>query len=56
MTLSALSIYVNPGFLYGNLHRRGGIVFFMIVLAPMALLLIWLQKGERPLSAPTRAT
>jgi exosortase len=48
MTLSTLSIYVNPGFLYGNLHRRGGIVFFAIVLVPMALLLIWLQKSEAP--------
>jgi hypothetical protein len=43
-----LSIYVNPGFLTGNLHRRGGIVFFMIALVPMAVLLILLERGERP--------
>jgi exosortase len=45
-TLSTVAIYVNPGFLYGNLHHRGGIVFFMLALVPMALFLIWLQKIE----------
>ena len=49
--LTLLSIYVNPGFLTGNLHRRGGIVFFMIALVPMAVLLILLERGERPGSA-----
>jgi len=49
-TLSILSIYVDPGFLYGNLHRRGGIVFFVIALIPMALLLKLLQKSEGPAS------
>ena len=46
-TLSILSIYVNPGFLYGNLHRRGGIVFFGIALLSLALLLKLLQKSEK---------
>jgi exosortase len=45
-TLSALSVYVNPAFLYGNLHHRGGVVFFIIALLPMALLLRLLQKSE----------
>jgi exosortase len=45
-TLSTLSVYVNPAFLYGNLHHRGGVVFFMIALVPMALLLRMLQKSE----------
>lgn len=49
--LTLLSIYVNPGFLTGNLHRRGGIVFFMIALVPMAALLIVLERGERIKSA-----
>jgi exosortase len=44
--LSILSVYVNPAFLYGNLHQRGGIVFFVIALIPMALLLKLLQKSE----------
>ena len=46
--LSALAIYVDPGFLYGNLHHYGGIVFFVFALAPMALLLLLLQRGETP--------
>ena len=64
-TLSILSVYVNPAFLYGNLHHRGGIVFFVIALIPMALLLKLLQKSEAPsfaapavagiLSSPSRA-
>jgi exosortase len=48
-TLSALSIYVDPGFLTGNLHHHGGIVFFMIALVPMAILLRLLQKSENPI-------
>lgn len=53
-TLTALAIYVNPGYLYGNLHHRGGIVFFIITLVPMFLLLRLLQTGERnrPLQRP----
>lgn len=46
-TLSTLAIYVNPGFLYGKLHHRGGIVFFVIALVPMTLLLRLLHKGEQ---------
>jgi exosortase len=45
-TLSTLAIYVDPGFLYGNLHRRGGIVFFMLALIPVALLIKILERGE----------
>jgi exosortase len=51
-TLSTLAIYVNPGFLHGDLHHHGGIVFFLIALLPMALLLKLLQKGENEGSAP----
>ena len=28
-TLTILAVYVNPGFLYGNLHHYGGIPFFL---------------------------
>jgi exosortase len=48
MALSTLAIYVNPAFLYGHLHKHGGIVFFLIGLVPLALLLMWLQKSEVP--------
>lgn len=46
VTLSTLAVYVNPGFLNGNLHHRGGIVFFVLALLPMAGFLILLQKAE----------
>lgn len=54
-TLSTLAVYVNPGFLRGNLHHRGGIVFFVIALLPMALFLVLLQKGEgHPVAPPSK--
>jgi exosortase len=47
-TLTVLSIYVDPGFLFGKLHREGGFAFFLF-----ALLLIWpvftlLERSDRP--------
>lgn len=45
-TLCILAIHVDPGFLYGKLHRRGGFVFFLIALVPLGLLLIWFHKSE----------
>ena len=36
VTLTLLSIYVDPSFLHGSLHRDGGFVFFLL-----ALLLLW---------------
>ena len=46
-TLSTLAIYVNPDFLSGTLHRRGGIVFFLVALVPITVLLKYLQKSEQ---------
>jgi exosortase len=45
-TLSMLGMHVSPDFLYGNLHRNGGIVFFILALAGMAILLLFLRKAE----------
>ncbi len=36
VTLTLLANYVEPGFLFGKLHREGGVVFFLI-----GLLLLW---------------
>jgi len=47
VTLTLLASYVDPGFLYGNLHREGGVVFFLIGLAIMAPILWLLERGER---------
>jgi exosortase len=55
-TLSILAIYVNPGFLHGNLHHDGGIIFFVIALLPMAFILRLLQKsGDSRADLATRS-
>jgi len=46
-TLTLLSMYVDPSFLHGNLHRDGGFVFFLLALAILAPILLLLQKMER---------
>jgi exosortase len=45
-TLSTLAAYVSPGFLFGRLHRYGGLVFFVFGLVPLALFLMAFQKSE----------
>jgi exosortase len=50
-TLTLLSVYVDPGFLTGQLHRQGGFAFFLLALAILFPVLLWLQKSERK-SAP----
>jgi len=49
-TLSMLGMYVNPGFLSGNLHHHGGIVFFAIGFA-ILLAVIWLFRRLEPRQA-----
>jgi exosortase len=46
-TLTLLSIYVDPGFLTGRLHRQGGFAFFLLALAILFPFLLLLQKSER---------
>jgi exosortase len=45
-TLSALSIYVNPSFLYGRLHQYGGMFFFAAAFVPLAALFAVLGRSE----------
>jgi len=40
-TISMLGTRVDPGFLHGNLHQHGGILFFLLALF-VVLLLLWL--------------
>ena len=47
VTLSLLSIYVDPSFLTGNLHHQGGILFFLLALVILLPLLWLLQQHER---------
>lgn len=51
-TLVLLSLYVNPGFLHGRLHRDGGFVFFLIALALLYPAFRALEKSERRAKAP----
>jgi exosortase len=52
VTLTVLATYVDPGFLYGNLHREGGVVFFMIGLLLMVPVFWILQTGEHAPDVP----
>ncbi|MBZ5705512.1 MAG: exosortase [Acidobacteriia bacterium] len=45
-TIAMLGTRVDPGFLTGRLHHRGGIVFFLIALVGVFLLLWVLRRAE----------
>ena len=49
-TISMLGTHVDPGFLHGNLHRNGGVVFFLVALLAVLLLLWLLNRNENRLS------
>ena len=46
VSLSLLSLHVDPGFLTGQLHHEGGIVFFLLALVILAPLLALLGRSE----------
>jgi exosortase len=46
-TLTLLSVYVDPGFLYGRLHRQGGFVFFLIALLILLPMFLWMEKSDK---------
>ena len=48
VSVSLLTIYVDRGFIAGNLHRRGGVLFFLLSLMILALVLRLLQRLEEP--------
>jgi len=54
VTLTLLASYVDPNFLYGRLHRQGGVVFFLLGLLLLAPLVWLLHRGER--KVPPQAT
>jgi exosortase len=45
-TLTLLGTYVDPRILESDLHREGGIPFFILALLLMAPILYWLRKRE----------
>jgi exosortase len=46
VVLTVLAEYVDPSFLTGNLHRDGGIVFFVVTFAIFGVLLRFLARSE----------
>lgn len=46
VSLSLLAMYVDPGFLTGQLHHEGGIVFFLLALVIQAPLFVLLRNSE----------
>ena len=52
VTLTLLSIYVDPSFLRGRLHHQGGIVFFLLALLLLLPVFLALAKSERSSHAP----
>jgi exosortase len=46
-TISMLATRVDPGFLHGDLHRHGGILFFLLALFAVLLLLWLLNRSEK---------
>jgi exosortase len=53
--LTLLSIYVDPGFLAGRLHREGGFVFFLIALLILFPVFLWLERSDKPREPLTSA-
>jgi exosortase len=46
VSLSSLALYVNKGFLFGNLHRYGGLCFSLLDLVIVVPLILLLHKSE----------
>jgi exosortase/archaeosortase family protein len=46
VTLCCLATWVDPGFLYGDLHHRGGILFSLVSLSILVGFLCLLRKLE----------
>lgn len=46
VTLTCLAMYVDRGFLFGRLHRSGGMVFSLLSVAILLLLLFVLRQSE----------
>jgi len=46
VTLTLLSLYVDPRFLTGSLHRDGGFVFFLLALLLLFPIFLVLERSE----------
>lgn len=59
VTLTLLAIHVDPSFLRGSLHHKGGIVFFLVGMALLVPLIALLRRGDgeadEPIAQPASA-
>jgi exosortase len=55
-TLTLLAVYVDPSFLFGRLHRQGGVVFFLLALLLLLPLLFFLRHRESKSSVAPEAS
>lgn len=54
VTLSTLALYVDPRFLTGPLHHKGGILFFFLATAMLTPVFVMMRRSERRSVAYTR--
>jgi exosortase/archaeosortase family protein len=47
VTLTLLSLYVDPRFLTGSFHRDGGFVFFLLALLLLFPVFVLFERSER---------
>ncbi|MGE3311128.1 MAG: exosortase/archaeosortase family protein [Limisphaerales bacterium] len=47
LTLTLLSVHVDPGIMNSALHKRGGPLFFAVSLIPLFLMFWWFGRRER---------
>ena len=52
LTLTMLSVHVDPRIMTSALHRRGGPLFFAVSLIPLFVLIWWLVRRERRINGP----
>lgn len=55
-TLTLLSMYVDPSFLTGNLHRQGGFAFFFLALLILLPVFLWMERSDKPRKSVEPAT
>ena len=56
VTLSLLGIYIDRRILFGELHKSGGILFFVVALALLVPLLWFLRRSENRIKSPELGT
>ncbi len=52
VSISLLTIHVDPEIIHGPLHRRGGPIFFMLSLAILLIILLLLRRTENQIIVP----